>query len=315
MAAELRHGVCEAAQALRRRACLDAHGRRLWMVGRRLPTVQLGHIGCAVLPSSPSAPSSCRRKSTQPGHADGNSSLKTVGDYADVILKCSQVGDVKRAQQRFAELLRAGLTPDRKVYNALLKALGDSGKVAEAQRVLLEMEKDGDYAAPNLQSYLSVLKACERAGDWEKAEICFDAILDAGLSPPEEAYLSVIRACADSKNPIAAQEWFDKMVHDGHDAGVVAYNTMIMAHAKTGDVGSAKEWFAAMRDDRIAADSVTYMALGSAAVASGDMRAAESFLSQAIEAGKASPEVFNVLIHGYAKCDNLRAAQAAVCET
>ena len=64
---------------------------------------------------------------------------------------------------------------------------------------------------PDEVTYNSVIHACAKKGEVQKAEQWFNWITKAKLCPNEVTYSSVIHACAEKGEVDKAEQWFERM--------------------------------------------------------------------------------------------------------
>jgi pentatricopeptide repeat protein len=162
-------------------------------------------------------------------------------------------------------------------------------------------------------SYNTVVSACARANEPEKAEAAFHMMVTAGLSPSAISYSTVIHAHAHAGNARKAQAWLDRMDRDGIVGDSIPYNSVCAAHARRGDVASALATFHAMRRKGVEASAQTHATMIHAFVQAGNAEQAELSLRALMEAGEPLDAAsFNSLISLYAKASAPHRAEAVL---
>ncbi|KAF9625103.1 hypothetical protein IFM89_019053 [Coptis chinensis] len=79
-----------------------------------------------------------------------------------------------------------GVSPDRKVYNAVIYALAKGKHVKEAFDLMKTMEEKG--FKPNVVTYNSLIKPLCKGHRVEEAKVVFDEMLQKGFSPTIRTY-------------------------------------------------------------------------------------------------------------------------------
>merc|ERR1719247_3041819 len=103
--------------------------------------------------------------------------------------------------------------------------------------------------SPNVVSFSSLLHACAKASDRERAEKWMNVMMTEGPEEPNAiCFNAVIHACAREINVERANFWIEKMMSSGVKPTVNSFSTIIDTLAKQGDLDAAISWLKLMRD-------------------------------------------------------------------
>ena len=106
------------------------------------------------------------------------------------------IGACGRAKQKEAaiKLLRQLPAPDKRAYDAALRACTFAGDVESALELIDEMRSSVHVGSPNILSYNSALIACDLTGNWRRATDVLQ-LMEADGRTDARNYLTAIRAC------------------------------------------------------------------------------------------------------------------------
>ena len=107
-------------------------------------------------------------------------------------------------------------------------------------------------------TYSSVINACAKGGEWQRALGLLDEMRSRGLVPDEITYNSVINACAKGDESQRALNLLDEMRSRGLVPNVITYNSVINACAKGGEWQRALNLLDEMRSHGLVPDEITY---------------------------------------------------------
>lgn len=119
-----------------------------------------------------------------------------------------------------------------------------------------EMEEQGTRVT--LAAYTTVIDACAKAGNMDRAEFWMQHLLDAGRKPDVVSYCAMIDACAKSGDAKKACEWHRKMQANGVHPNAHSFSAVINACSKATDLSSACQWLGEMSKAGVAADVFIY---------------------------------------------------------
>ena len=117
-----------------------------------------------------------------------------VGMFNALIGYCSLLGDESQAAFLVEEMKELGLEPDVHTYNSLLNAFSDA-----PYEVLLKTYEDmlKRKVSPNRRTYNSLMLACQKMGDYERAFQLFEELKRDGLTPDVTTYNLLFVMCRD----------------------------------------------------------------------------------------------------------------------
>merc|ERR1719333_1952419 len=98
-------------------------------------------------------------------------------------------------------------------------------------------------------SFSSVISACAKAGDADKAEVWLNRMDELGIEPDVVAFSSVIDACSKADDATRAERIFQRMRGKGITPNIVAYSTLARPFARHGDWCKVEELEAQLRAD------------------------------------------------------------------
>ena len=107
-------------------------------------------------------------------------------------VKCSSGVDVEGAMEVFADMQRAGVTPDSALYGALIMAAGRGGKLELVADLYEEMIGDGLNPCVGTESALITVYVAN--GELEKAEEIYKRLTGNGEPPHMHAFNSLINS-------------------------------------------------------------------------------------------------------------------------
>lgn len=171
--------------------------------------------------------------------------------FNSVTAACGVAGRWEEALYALRLTLRDGMVPTFIAYNATLGALGKAGRWQHAQRLLKDMRRSAQDA--------------ERGGSTTRLRGA------VRLLPPDVySYTSVIDACAKAGELERALEVFEEMRRFGVSPSLVTFNTLISACGARGDWQRALSFVAQMAESGIVPDDVTLSVTIAACEAGGE---------------------------------------------
>lgn len=181
--------------------------------------------------------------------------------YNSVTAACGAAGRWREAIQALRWTLRDGMEPTFIAYNATLGALGKAGKWQLAQRLLAEMRR---------ASYRGYI-ASQRPGKVVAGKGAAQVKRSTRLAPPDVySYTSVIDACAKSGQLERALEVFEGMRRARVSPGLVTFNALISACGTGGGKWQrALKFVGEMVDSGVTPDAFTFTVVLAACEAGG----------------------------------------------
>lgn len=232
-----------------------------------------------------------------------------VTTYTAVIDACAKSGDVERAEFWFIRMTENGVQPNAVTFSAMIDSCAKAGKLARAEHWYEKMLERG--VPPNAHSLSAVINACAKQsgpGQAEAAERWLDRGEQAGVQSDVVLYTTVIDACGKAGDVERALRVFRRMQAQGLKPQIYTYSALAGAFAHKGDWVQVETFAEEMVADGIAANEFfLYAQLLSYSVARQGHRA-ETCFRGSIHAGiKANDHVVGVLARavGRARCTEL----------
>ena len=201
--------------------------------------------------------------------------------FSAAIAACERAGEWERLLALFAGLRKAGGAVDRSLWNAALSAAAcapDAGTetgVDLALSLLGQMTEEG--YAPDLHSYNALLKACERAADWDTAIETLSIMKSHKIVPDAISYTSAVGALGRAREWEKALSLWLTMLTDGISPDTLALRTLLRALSGAAQWPTALAVFDAVansEDARVCTTPVYEQALTACAVGAQPERAA-----------------------------------------
>ncbi|CAE8596141.1 unnamed protein product [Polarella glacialis] len=201
----------------------------------------------------------------------------------------AEAGDVKGTEGMYEELKDKVPHKMRRMFlNTVIKACSKAGDLQRAESWRSEMEAAG--ITPNLKNYGKMIEAAAKAGDLAGAEKWLEVQRESDVPVDLTSYAAVIDASAKSGNIQSAQKWLTKALDVGLIPNIIACTAVVDACAKAGDLQSAVEWLAKTVDRGLTPNILTYTSVINACAKAGDPESAQKWLANAIEV-RAAPDV------------------------
>ncbi|EGD79918.1 hypothetical protein PTSG_10200 [Salpingoeca rosetta] len=123
----------------------------------------------------------------------------TVKTFSAAINALTFSTRVRDAERMFADIRRCKLPVQVPHYTALMNVYGECGRLDDVFRLFAEVE--GTHRLPDAITFVTMLRACAKAGDRERAAFVWRHMQDKyGIVPDEPAWNAYIRAHADPTN-------------------------------------------------------------------------------------------------------------------
>jgi pentatricopeptide repeat domain-containing protein 1 len=146
---------------------------------------------------------------------------------------CERAGEWEKALGLFVGLREAGGAADAAVFNAAISAAASSGDVSLTRSLLEEMKAE-DGVEVTLRAFNGVLKACERAADWDGALDTLMEMKTAGLKPDKISYTCAIGAAGRAREWEMALSLFTQMEVENVEIDPLAFHTLLRALTAAG---------------------------------------------------------------------------------
>merc|ERR1719330_2117063 len=175
-----------------------------------------------------------------------------VATYTAVIDACAKSGDIDRAEVWFTRMADKGVVPNAVTFSAMIDACAKAGNLVRAEHWHERMLEHG--IAPNVHSCSAVINACAKQfgpSGAEAAEKWLDRSERAGVMD-EVVYSSVIDACGKAGDAERALRVFDRMRANGFKPNIIAYAALARPYAYRGDWIKVETIAQSMRADGVA---------------------------------------------------------------
>ncbi|KAI9017650.1 hypothetical protein BC832DRAFT_545311 [Gaertneriomyces semiglobifer] len=169
-----------------------------------------------------------------------------MDSWATMIDVCGKVGDAAEAFKLFAELRASKARIDRKVFEALIRALGAGGHIEAAFELFKEL-KDGKHGTTvDLETYDAIIAACEAADDRESARKLWSELLEfcgpKSHVPLASTFTRLLSICAEDGEAALAITLFEGRSRF-YPPDLHSYQSVIWALLKCERWADATEWY------------------------------------------------------------------------
>ena len=152
----------------------------------------------------------------------------TAFSWTAAIRACERAGEWQKALGLFSGLRATGDAADLPTWHAAISAAGSSGNVELAKSFLEEMRAEPELNV-TLRAFNGVLKACERAADWDGAVKLMMQMKSEGLPPDKVSYTSTIGALGRAYEWETALGLWQQMLAEGIDFDSFALHNLLRA--------------------------------------------------------------------------------------
>jgi len=181
--------------------------------------------------------------------------------YTTVISALVNAGAIERAHSVLAEMIDAGVPPNRVTYNVLLKGHCQQLQLDKAKELIREMAERADIE-PNVVSYNILIDGCILMDDSAGALKYFNEMRERGIAPSKVSYTTLMKAFALSGQPKLANKVFDEMTKDPRvKVDRVAWNMLVEGYCRLGLIEEAKKIVERMKESGFQPDVATYGSL------------------------------------------------------
>jgi pentatricopeptide repeat protein len=101
--------------------------------------------------------------------------------FANLMNACARASEVDTAREFFSEMDRYSIPKDEIIYTILMKTYCNAGRVHEAVAVLAEMKEAG--LKPNVRSFQTLIRECMHSCDLDLAQQVVDHMSKFGIKP------------------------------------------------------------------------------------------------------------------------------------
>jgi len=184
------------------------------------------------------------------------SSVPSVSAYNVLIDILARNNNISLALEIFNEM-KLECPPNATTYCYLIAATGrDTRDPDKPVKLFEEMILNG--IQPETSSYNSIIDACGKTYQMNKAFLYLQEMIDHGTEPDQVTFTILIAAYAKQAQPLQARKIFDRMTLEGMEPSVVSFTALITAYARANDISNAFTIFEEMIEQGIPPDVVTY---------------------------------------------------------
>eukprot|EP00667_Euglena_gracilis_P005500 EG_transcript_5537 len=164
-----------------------------------------------------------------------------------------------------------------------------------------------------LQTFTQAIRQYGDAGQLDRAETLFWALLHAGVRPPAPMWNALLQPYAAGRHFAKAQALVAAMLEGGVPCDRVTFNLLLSICGRAGDLASLEGVLHAMGQQGLELDQAGYNAVLDAHGRAGDLPAVEQTL-QAMQAAGLKPDAFTyqALIQGFVATDRLADAEVVL---
>ncbi|XP_028761212.1 pentatricopeptide repeat-containing protein At5g15010, mitochondrial-like [Neltuma alba] len=176
--------------------------------------------------------------------------------YACIMSCYSKAFKPVKVLKLFDQMKKMNITPNRKVYNAVIFALAKGRWVKEAVNLVRTMEDDG--IVPTVSTYRLLIKALCKAHLIEEAKVILDKMAGKGLSPTIQTYHALFRVLRAKEE---AFELWIKMREAGCEPTIETYIMLIRRFCQWRQLNVALKLWSEMKEYGFNPDRSSYAAL------------------------------------------------------
>eukprot|EP00747_Dinoflagellata_sp_TGD_P220815 gnl/TRDRNA2_/TRDRNA2_92733_c0_seq1.p1 gnl/TRDRNA2_/TRDRNA2_92733_c0~~gnl/TRDRNA2_/TRDRNA2_92733_c0_seq1.p1 ORF type:complete len:397 (-),score=61.90 gnl/TRDRNA2_/TRDRNA2_92733_c0_seq1:80-1270(-) len=207
--------------------------------------------------------------------------MKNVISYSTMIDLCRRRRQTIEAEEIFAEMQQAGVEPSLITYRSMILVYSMTDQSSRALEVF-ESIREKVVAASTVSkqmTYLAVMSAFARSGDYAKTRELFTEMVEANVPPDHTHFNSLIASCARGCLEDTAQAIFDLMPQWGLTPRLEDYAILMSCYRH--NLIRLKELLADMRSHGISPTGKVYRDLIEAHVHAGDGAGARELLAEA----------------------------------
>ncbi|KAL2512379.1 Pentatricopeptide repeat-containing protein MRL1 [Abeliophyllum distichum] len=154
--------------------------------------------------------------------------------YTIALNSCNRNGDWEFASIVYNDMIQKGVAPDEMFISALIDVAGHAGRVDAAVEVLQAARTKGMHVG--IISYSSLMGACSKAKDWQKALEFYEDVKSLNLKPTVPMMNALITALCDADELEKATEVLFEMKSVGLCPNTITYSILLVASEKKDDI-------------------------------------------------------------------------------
>eukprot|EP01017_Pseudomicrothorax_dubius_P044136 TRINITY_DN7436_c0_g1_i1.p1 TRINITY_DN7436_c0_g1~~TRINITY_DN7436_c0_g1_i1.p1 ORF type:complete len:1144 (+),score=400.14 TRINITY_DN7436_c0_g1_i1:97-3528(+) len=246
--------------------------------------------------------------------------MKTIGilpnriTYNSLIDTCVKTKKMLIAWKFYEEMQRSEITPDNFTYSILINGVkSNNTSKDELLRTLqlLDSIKDNASFKPDEILYNSLMDACVKFTEVDRALSLFAEMQARGVEPSSITYGILIKAYGKSNDLSRAFNVFELIKAKGLAINEVTYGCLLDACVKNDRIDLALNVVDKMKVDRITLNTILYTTLIKGFAKAGMLNEALNIFALMKESPKTAPNVitYNCILDACVKCENLPRAQ------
>ncbi|XBI92696.1 hypothetical protein VPH35_029699 [Triticum aestivum] len=212
----------------------------------------------------------------------------------------SRLPTTPEAYTFYLQLLDAGMPPEVRQFNVLMRDFVRFGDLAGARKVFDEMRTRS--VQPTVVSFNTLISGMCRARDLDGVDELYKGMTQMGIKPDVYTYSALIKGLSSSGRMDDATMMFGEMRERGVKPNTIVFTTLIDAHCKDGDVKAGMDLYQDMRARGVMPDLVAYNALLNGLCRARNFKAAECIVEEMRGTGlKPDKVTYTTLIDGCCK--------------
>lgn len=142
--------------------------------------------------------------------------------YASFITVCACRRDLNSALRLFREVKQESITPDLKLYNALIFASATVGDTEKVKDFVAQLQSDGLQLDET--SYALLMECCRLRGEYEEALKIFDNMV---ISPSYKAFNVAFSVCNEMNDYELAMKYFESFERQNMYSSELSHSSLI----------------------------------------------------------------------------------------
>ncbi|XP_022876391.1 pentatricopeptide repeat-containing protein At2g06000 [Olea europaea var. sylvestris] len=226
-----------------------------------------------------------------------------------------KVANVDKAFEFFDSMRSFDCLPDLITYNTLINGLCTVGNVDRAQKLLREVQSQGEFL-PDIVTYTSIISGYCKLGKMERAADLFDELSNRGIRPNLITFNVLIDGFGKKGEMVSASEIYERMVGGGYHPDVFSFTSLIDGHCRAGGLEQGLKLWDEMNERNVSPNLFTFSVLINALCKENRLNEARDLLRQMQWREDIIPQpfVYNPVIDGFSKAGNVDEANAIVAE-
>ncbi|KAN0029796.1 hypothetical protein ACTA71_007933 [Dictyostelium dimigraforme] len=227
--------------------------------------------------------------------------------YNNILSGFANCKDIDNCLLIFERMLAEGITPNNYIFNSLITAHMNVGKVDESFQILRSME-DQYHLVPDHINYTTLMNGLVRNGKTKLAIQLFSEARIKGMQPDSVTLSVMVDACAKEDLVEKAFQYYEEFKYLNLPPTEVTFNSLINACAKRADDHYYLKGFELLQEMSIhnfSPDIITFTSLMNGAANRGEVAVFEKIYRELLynrEDFKHNPDtrVFSLALLGYA---------------